>query len=393
MRFPDDVPTLTDGEVTLRPHRIEDAPGVVEQCIDPDSVRWTTVPLGYTSDDAKRFLTDAVPGGWERESEFAFAIETAHPDGQRRFSGTVSLRDEGPRRAEIAFGAHPAVRGRGVMTTAVQLLLDWGFKYRDLETVSWLANVGNAASRRVAWKAGFTFAGTVRRWLNHRGEYLDGWIATLHRENSRDPKTCWRERPVLVGRSVILRPFDERDAPRIVEGATDPRTRHFIPFLSHPFTEVDALDYIHRNVEHASLGVGATWAIADPECDLLLGVCGFPRMGLGQGEIGYWAHPDARGRGVTSEAVRLVARHGLIDESDGGFGLRRVFLKTASTNAASIRVALRNGFSEVGRERAGEELLDGTVDDLLVFDLLPRELDSRAIGAHAEGATTPDGAP
>ena len=53
MTFPDDVPTLTDGDVMLRPHRVEDADAVVEQCTDPTSIRWTTVPLGYTlADDA-----------------------------------------------------------------------------------------------------------------------------------------------------------------------------------------------------------------------------------------------------------------------------------------------------------------------------------------------------
>ena len=374
MRFPDDVPTLTDGDVTLRAHRIEDAPAVVEQCVDPMSVRWTTVPLDYTGDDARHFLTEIVPQGWQSESDLLFAIEATHPDGQRRFSGSVSLRMEEGRRAEVAFGAHPAVRGRGVMTTAVNLLLDWGFKSRDLETVIWYANRGNAASRRVAWKLGFTFGGTVRRWLNHRGEYPDAWVASLHRDDSREPKTRWLDRPVLRGRTVTLRPVEERDAPRLVEGASDPLTRQFIPFLPHPFTEDNAVEYVHRNIEHASLGVGATWAATAPATDELLAVVGFPRMGMGQGEVGYWAHPSARGRGVMTEAAGLVVRHGFIAEEDGGFGLRRIFLKTAATNAASIKVARRNGFTEVGREREGERLLDGNLVDLLVFDLLPAEL-------------------
>jgi hypothetical protein len=35
--FPADVPVLTDGVVTLRAHRIEDAIAVFEQCTDPVS--------------------------------------------------------------------------------------------------------------------------------------------------------------------------------------------------------------------------------------------------------------------------------------------------------------------------------------------------------------------
>ena len=68
MRFPHDVPTLVDDRsgplVRLRPHRPEDAQGSLEQCLDPLSREWTTVPLDYTLDDAKRFVSHAMPGGW-----------------------------------------------------------------------------------------------------------------------------------------------------------------------------------------------------------------------------------------------------------------------------------------------------------------------------------------
>ena len=147
MKFPEDVPTLTNGDVTLRAHRPGDAQAAVEQSIDPTSIQWTTVPLDYTLDNARSFVGEIMPRGWETESEFGFAIETTHPDGERRYSGTLSLRDEGSRRAEIAFGAHPAIRGRGVMSTAVTMLLDWGFKSRGPRD-SHLA--GEPRQRRVA---------------------------------------------------------------------------------------------------------------------------------------------------------------------------------------------------------------------------------------------------
>ena len=161
MRFPDDVPILTSGDVTLRAHRLDDLDALVEQCTDPVSVRWTSVPLGYTPEMGRSYLTESVPRAWQDDTEWNFAIESTHADGRRRFSGSISLRNEGSRRAEIAFGAHPAARGRGAMTTAVRLLLDWGFSARDLETISWLAERGNFASRRVAqmWQQKFAAVG------------------------------------------------------------------------------------------------------------------------------------------------------------------------------------------------------------------------------------------
>ena len=44
--FPDSVPILVDAEagVTLRAPGRGDLPGMVEQCRDPEMIRWTSVP-------------------------------------------------------------------------------------------------------------------------------------------------------------------------------------------------------------------------------------------------------------------------------------------------------------------------------------------------------------
>ncbi len=370
MRFPDDVPTLTSGDVTLRAHRPDDADAIVEQCTDPVSVRWTTVPRGYTRDQAVEFAAKRIPEGWESGSEYAFAIECTHPDGVRRFGGTVSLRDEGARRAELAYGTHPAIRGRGVVTTAVNLLLDWGFDTLNLETVIWLANRGNVASRRVAWKTGFTFGGTLRRWMNHRDEYPDGWTATLHRDDAREPTTGWFDVPVIIGERVRMRPLAESDVPRIVEACRDERSQQWLPMLPAPYEESDARGYLTRVTDAVITGQQMQWAAADPETDALLGNVGLPRMDPHQAEIGYWTHPDARGRGVMSEAVGLVCRHAFIDVEDGGLGLHRLHIKAGDGNTASQHVARANGFTEYGQEHQSWRRRDGTYGDLVLFERL-----------------------
>ena len=38
------APTLSDGSVTLRPVTPDDVASVVEQSLDPETVRWTSVP-------------------------------------------------------------------------------------------------------------------------------------------------------------------------------------------------------------------------------------------------------------------------------------------------------------------------------------------------------------
>ena len=67
------------------------------------------------------------------------------------------------------------------------------------------------------------------------------------------------------------------------------------------------------------------------------------------GEIGYCAHPDARGRDVLTEAVGLVVAPAFRPVAEGGLGRHRLQIDAAWGNTASRRVAERNGFALAGR--------------------------------------------
>jgi RimJ/RimL family protein N-acetyltransferase len=374
VNFPDDVPTLTDGDVTLRAHAAEDAVGVLEQCTDPVSRQWTTVPVPYSLELAHGFLTDVVPAGWSEGREWAFAVEAVDDTGVARFGGTVSLRNEGDGRAEIAYGAHPWVRGRGVMQQALELLLDWGFHKQGLDTVLWWANKGNWASRRLAWRLGFSLDGTVRRWLPQRGELLDAWVGGLLATDERRPRHPWLAVPRITGSRVVLREHQAQDTARVLDACSDERTAYWLGQMPQPYTLADAKAYVESRRELPATGRGVSWVVADPDTDQLLANISLFDLKPGrEAEIGYWAHPAARGRGVTTEACGLVVRHAFVPEEDGGLGLRRLLIFAAEDNSASRRVIEANGFVATGRERGGTLLRDGTMVDTICYDLLAEE--------------------
>jgi RimJ/RimL family protein N-acetyltransferase len=373
VEFPDDVPRLTDGTVTLRAHRPDDAPAVVEQCTDPLSVRWTTVPQGYTLDDAVGFVTGRVPAAWAAGT-WMFAVEARDEDGTPRFCGTVELRDEGDGRAEVAFGSHPWARGRGIMTRAVRLLLDWGFDEQGLQTVVWWANRGNWASRRLAWRLGFSFDGTVAGWLPQRGQLLDGWVGTLRAGDPRTPRRRWLESPTLYGERVVLRAHEQRDVVRLQEAGGDPGTQHWLQHFPAPYTAADAQRYLDTRWELEATGQGVAWTVADPETDEPLSfLCVFHIKPGHEAEIGYFTHPDARRRGITKEAFALAVRHCFVPEEDGGLGLRRLELITTPANAGSRALAEGAGFTHVGTDRRAGAMRDGTLVDEVRYDLLVEE--------------------
>ncbi len=295
-------------------------------------------------------------------------------DGTRRFAGTVSLRDEGHRRAEVAYGSHPWARGRGVMERAMSLLLDWGFDEQGLETVIWWANKGNWASRKLAWRLGFSVDGTVRHWLPQRGELLDAWVGVLLATDKREPRHAWFTVPRISGDKVVLRAHGSEDLPRIAEASGEKRTRHWLADMPNPYTLEEAEKYVANRLELLATGTGLSWAVADPQTDeLLANISLFDLKPGQQAEIGYWSHPSARGRGVMTEACGLVVRHAFVPEEDGGMGLRRLRIRSGETNTASRRVIEANGFVAVGRERKATRLGDGSVVDTICYDLLAEE--------------------
>ncbi len=348
-----DVPTLTDGIVTLRRHRDDDVPGVVEQSRDPLSQRWTGIPLSYGTEDAKRFVRDIMPGGWATDLEWGFAVEV-----EGRYAGTVSLRNEREGRAEVAYGSHPWIRGTGRMETALRLLVDWGFEARGVQTIIWWANRGNWASRKLAWRLGFSFEGTLRQWLPQRGVLTDAWVGTLVREDSRLPRSPWFTAPLLRGGGIRLRPLQDTDVPRIVEACADPVTSTWLGRMPSPYGAADAIDWLEACTENAATGRALTWAVVDPTGDQLLGVVNlFDFIGTQEAEVGYWTHPEARGRSVATAATRLALQHAF-----GGLGLRQVRAMAAVDNAASRRVLERAGLRQWGVVREGIQVRSGWVD-------------------------------
>lgn len=374
MSYPDDVPTLTDGVVTLRAHRPEDVDAVMEQGTDPVSVAWTTVPVPYHRRHAEDFVGSIIPSGWDSGTGWAFALEAVDDEGAARYAGTLELRDRGGDRAEIAYGSHPWARGRGLVTRGLELLLAWGFEQRGLRAVIWWANRGNWPSRRTAWKLGFTCDGTVPGWLPQRGEMHDAWVGVLHADDERRPRSTWYDVPRIVGDRVVLRGHRPDDAVRVQQACSDERTRYWFHNLPEPYTLADAEEYLLGRGEQRANGQGISWAVTDPGTDeLVANISLFDIKPGREAEIGYWTHPAARGRGVMTEACGLVVRHAFVPEEDGGLGLQRLLIYAAEPNTASRHVIEANGFVRVGMERRGIKVRDGSLVDTACYDMLVDE--------------------
>ena len=169
--------------------------------------------------------------------------------------------------------------------------------------------------------------------------------------------------PTLPGTGVVLRAHRADDVRRIVEACSDAETSYWLGTLPVPYDEIDARTWLDLQADQVNLGDTAYWVIADPDTDLFVGSISLMDLFSGSGpEVGYLAHPDARGRGVMTEAVGLVVRHAFTPRAEGGLGFGKLRLESALGNTASRRVADKAGFREVGVLRSTIICRDGMHD-------------------------------
>jgi [ribosomal protein S5]-alanine N-acetyltransferase len=131
---------------------------------------------------------------------------------------------------------------------------------------------------------------------------------------------------------------------------------------------MSAEQLLELNRSRWDLGEAATFSICDATGSCV-GHVFLNLSGIGRGSVGYWLLPEARGKGLASRAVVLVARWAL-----GDLGLRRLALLTEPSNRQSRRVAERNGFQREGVLRSYTEI-DGRRVDYVSYSLLPGDLE------------------
>jgi RimJ/RimL family protein N-acetyltransferase len=261
--------------------------------------------------------------------------------------------------------------GLDEIAEAVRPVVESAFDDPRVQVLLWTAPQGDWSARRVAWRLGFTLDGTVRRGVVAGDRLQDAWVGTLLPGDAREPRAPWQEAVTLEGHGVRLRRFVAGDVPRIVEACADPVTQRWLGQLPSPYTESDALAYLETIEDRHARNAGITWAVveADERADgRVLASVGFFDYTPGvECEIGYWAHPDARGRGVVTGAMSVATAFLF-----GELKVNRVKAFAAVDNAASRRVIEKCGYTQTGVERLGA-LVRNAREDMALYDLLASE--------------------
>jgi RimJ/RimL family protein N-acetyltransferase len=169
--------------------------------------------------------------------------------------------------------------------------------------------------------------------------------------------------PPLAGATFALRPFRAGDFAAALEFENGGTSASSVP----PLPAADAAGVVDYFEDCREQGEMLLLVIADRASDAYLGevvvVVGEHHVG----ELGCGLIPAARGRGIGSEALRLLAEWAL-----GALGLGRLQVFVAVENLAALRLSERAGFRREGVLRAYWES-DGARLDAVVLARLPEE--------------------
>jgi RimJ/RimL family protein N-acetyltransferase len=155
---------------------------------------------------------------------------------------------------------------------------------------------------------------------------------------------------------AVLRALRPSDARAYAVGAADPATREFAHLPEPEYTEESVLALIDGAISEGwSRGDLAVLAIADPVTDAFAGSLVLFGADQAAAEVGFWVHPDHRGRHLAAAALALAAQFA------SRCGLTVLTARTVPENRASARVLDQAGYSRGDTLRdvapSGQEIL------------------------------------
>jgi [ribosomal protein S5]-alanine N-acetyltransferase len=161
---------VVDDRLILRPWRSGDIPAIRAAFATPDIQRWHV--LRIDSDDEAQAWIDDWARRWAAELDASWAITRA---GGGTVVGQVGLRTVMlfASEAQLSYWVMPAARGAGIAALAARAVADWTFDAVGLNRLFLKHSVANAASCRVALRAGFRTEGTLRGHLLHADGFHD----------------------------------------------------------------------------------------------------------------------------------------------------------------------------------------------------------------------------
>lgn len=162
---------------------------------------------------------------------------------------------------------------------------------------------------------------------------------------------------IIKTKRFVLRPYRKSDKADLIRSINDRDVSRFMLRVSYPYTSKDADIYLKKAFSRMRKNVKVFAIEIDGE---LVGGCGI-HPNEHQAEIGYWLAKKHWGKGIVTEVIKELVKHGF-----GKMKLKRITAKVFLQNKASVRVLEKNRFKLEGILRK-DILKDGKYHDVYLF--------------------------
>ena len=166
--------------------------------------------------------------------------------------------------------------------------------------------------------------------------------------------------PTIKTKKFTLRPYKLTDAEAIAKNINNRKIYRYTLSIPYPYALSDARSFLKRNLPANKKGEKLSLAIVINR--EIVGCVSFENIEKNhKAELGYWLAEPYWGRGIASQAVKLITDYGF-----NKLKLRRIYAYVFIKNLASQRVLIKNGFKKEGLQKKNV-IKDGKFMDDIVF--------------------------
>ena len=170
-------PVLSTERLLLRKQRESDADEVLYLRSHKELMKYIPRPLLKDREDAKTFIR----GNLElvsRNEAINWGITSKEEDKVIGFIGLFNFQKE-HFRCEVGYLLHDGWHGKGIMSEALPVVLDYGFRILQLHSVEATIDPDNIASAKVLEKNNFTRDAYFKENVFYEGRFMDTVIYSL----------------------------------------------------------------------------------------------------------------------------------------------------------------------------------------------------------------------